>query len=146
MSDTSKPKLLDCSILPATIKLPDLAEFTSDFFDLKLNPYWREAEAGSYAWFDSYEIYSGYKLQGFYDTGLGYLASLGFAEADLLRLRPAMDFLLWVFAFDDMFDDGDLYYDVCKGQAAVDDAINAPCNPDVAQPTFKAVAALLECD
>lgn len=49
-----KLKLIDRSAFPSTIRMPDIAAYTAEVFALKTNPNWHEAEAGSYAWFDSY--------------------------------------------------------------------------------------------
>ncbi|KAG9094400.1 hypothetical protein FRC06_010835 [Ceratobasidium sp. 370] len=51
-----KLKLIDRSAFPSKIRMPDVAGYTGQFFDIKLNPHWKEAEAGSYAWFDSYAV------------------------------------------------------------------------------------------
>jgi hypothetical protein len=36
--------------------VPDIANYTSDFFSCKCNPYLSEGEVGAHAWFDSYGI------------------------------------------------------------------------------------------
>lgn len=54
MSGFPKLKLIDRSAFPSTIRMPDISSYTGEVFALKTNPNWHEAEAGSYAWFDSY--------------------------------------------------------------------------------------------
>ena len=54
MSGFPKLKLIDRSAFPSTIRMPDISGYTGEVFALKTNPHWHEAEAGSYAWFDSY--------------------------------------------------------------------------------------------
>ena len=52
------PKLLiDRSAFPSKIHVPDVLGYISEVFPLKLNAHWREGEAQSYAWFDSYGMY-----------------------------------------------------------------------------------------
>jgi hypothetical protein len=56
MSGFPKLKLIDRSAFPSKIRMPDITGYTSEVFALKVNPHWHEAEAGSYAWFDSFGI------------------------------------------------------------------------------------------
>ncbi|KAG8700219.1 hypothetical protein FRC09_006100 [Ceratobasidium sp. 395] len=138
-----KLKLIDRSSFPSKIRMPDVAGYTGQFFDVKLNPHWKEAEAGSYAWFDSYGVHSGRKRQEFFETGFGQMASLAYSDADLEHLRPSMDFILWLFAFDDMIDEGGLRDNVNGTKLAVDVTMNCLHNPDSAEPKFKIAASLL---
>ncbi|QRV91530.1 terpene synthase [Ceratobasidium sp. AG-Ba] len=133
-----KLKLIDRSAFPPKIVLPDVAGYTGQFFDVKLNPNWKEAEAGSYA-----GVHHGRKRQEFFDTGFGQMASLAYPDADLEHLRPSMDFILWLFAFDDMIDEGGLRDNVDGTKLAVDITMDVLRNPDTAQPKFKIAASLL---
>lgn len=54
MPEPSPLKPVDRSAFPTKIRLPDLENYVGEVFALKLNPHWHEAEAGSYAWLDSY--------------------------------------------------------------------------------------------
>ncbi|KAG8739728.1 hypothetical protein FRC10_005225 [Ceratobasidium sp. 414] len=143
MSGFSKLKLANHSAFPSKIHMPDIAGYTGQFFDVKSNPHRKEAEAGSYAWFNSYGVHIHPKRQKFFDTGFGQMASLAYADADLEHLRPAMDFILWLFAFDNMIEGGGLHDNVDRIKLAVDATMNALRNPDTAQPKFKIAASLL---
>lgn len=57
MTGYPKLKLIDRSAFPSKIRMPDISAYTGEVFALKVNPHWKEAEAGSYAWFDSYGMY-----------------------------------------------------------------------------------------
>lgn len=142
MSGFPKLKLIDRSAFPSTIRMPDISSYTGEVFALKTNPNWYEAEAGSYAWFDSYGVHSGRKRQEFFDTGFGLMASLAYPDADLEHLRPAMDFILWLFAFDDMTDEGGLRDSVEGVKMAIDVTMNVLRNPDAPAPKFKIAASL----
>lgn len=54
MSDFSKSTAVGRSTFPSSVQLPDIAAHTGQVFELKTNPHWHEAEAESYARFDSY--------------------------------------------------------------------------------------------
>lgn len=54
MPEYPQLNLIDRSAFPSQIHLPDIVGYTGKVFELKVNPHWQEAEAGSYAWFDSY--------------------------------------------------------------------------------------------
>ncbi|KAG8731836.1 hypothetical protein FRC10_001429, partial [Ceratobasidium sp. 414] len=143
MSGFPNFKLVDRSAFSSEIHTPDVAGFTGQFFDVKFNPHWKEAEAGSYAWFDSYGVHTRHKRQEFSNTGFGQLASLVYADADLEHLRPAMDFVLWLFDFDDMIDKGGLGDNVDGIKLAVDVTMDVLRNPDTAHPEFKFAVSLL---
>ncbi|CAE6422309.1 Presilphiperfolan-8-beta-ol synthase Short=PSPS [Rhizoctonia solani AG-1 IB] len=137
-----KLALIDRSAFPSQIRMPDISGYTGEVFALKVNPHWHEAEAGSYAWFDSYGIHSGAKRQEFFDTGFGLMASMAYPDADLEHLRPSMDFILWLFAFDDMTDEGGLRDSIERVKQAIDVTMNVLRNPDGPQPKFKIAATL----
>ncbi|CAE6450414.1 unnamed protein product [Rhizoctonia solani] len=137
-----KLALMDRSAFPSQIRIPDICGYTGEVFALKVNPHWHEAEAGSYAWFDSYGVHSGSKRQEFFDNGFGLMASMTYSDADLEHLRPAMDFILWLFAFDDMTDEGGLRDSVDRVKQAIDVTMNVLRNPDGPHPKFKIAAAL----
>ncbi|KAG8740260.1 hypothetical protein FRC10_004560 [Ceratobasidium sp. 414] len=159
MSEFPKLKLIDRSAFPSKIHMPNIVGYTGEVLKTKVNPNWKEAEAGSYAWFDSYGVHTGQKRQAYFDTGLGLMGALAFADADLEHLRPAMDFVLWLFAvsmnftqlgpyttlrplqFDDLTDVEGLG-DVNRTKHTVDDMMNVLHNPDTAKPESRIAAVL----
>ncbi|QRV81310.1 terpene synthase [Ceratobasidium sp. AG-Ba] len=84
----------------------------------------------------------GRKDQALDHSGLGQLGALVYPEADLLHLRPPMDFLIWLFAFDDMFDEGDLRGNIHGTKMVIDNAMDVLRNPGTAKPGCPAVAAI----
>ncbi|KAG8751483.1 hypothetical protein FRC11_009335, partial [Ceratobasidium sp. 423] len=128
------------SPLPAQIILPGISKYTRQYFTLRCNPFHREGEAGSYAWFDSYEIFSGAQREKFFSCNFCLLVSLLYPDADLEHLRPAMDFMLWLFAFDDMADLGEFKLEGLK--RAVDTTMNVLHKPDDVLPKLKIAATL----
>ncbi|QRV73699.1 terpene synthase [Ceratobasidium sp. AG-Ba] len=144
MPESSQLNLRDRASFPSKILMPDIPGFTGQFFDVKLNPHWQEVETESYAWFKTYEIRSGSRGQDLCDTGLGQMAALVYPEADLLHLRPSMDFVIWLFAFDDLFDEGELRSDISGTRAAINNALDVLRNPDTAKPNSRAATSLLD--
>ncbi|KAG9123248.1 hypothetical protein FRC07_015191 [Ceratobasidium sp. 392] len=141
MPEMAKLKSIDRSTFPPKIQMPNIVGYTGEVLKTKVNPNWKEAEASSYAWFDSYGIHTDRKRQAYFDTGLGLMGALAFADADLEHLRPAMDFVLWLFAFDDLTDVEGLG-DADGTKRMADDLMNVLHNPDTAQPEFKITAVL----
>ncbi|KAG8684498.1 hypothetical protein FRC08_013661 [Ceratobasidium sp. 394] len=141
MPEFPKLKLIDRSVFPSSIRMPNIVGYTGEVLKTKVNPNWKEAEAGSYAWFDSYGVHTGQKRQAYFDTGLGLMGALAFPDADLEHLRPAMDFVLWLFAFDDLTDVEGLG-DVNRTKPTVDDMMDALHNPDIAKPESRIAAVL----
>ncbi|CAE6390814.1 unnamed protein product [Rhizoctonia solani] len=126
--------LLSCIILP------NIGDYTRRFFSLRCNPFHQEGETASHAWFDSYGIMSGPQREKFFSCNFCLLVSLLYPDADLEHLRPAMDFMLWLFAFDDMADLGDFRLEGLK--RAVDITMNVLQKPDDVQPELKIAATL----
>ncbi|CAE7142636.1 unnamed protein product [Rhizoctonia solani] len=127
------------------IVLPDISKYTRQHFVLRCNPLYQLGETASEAWFDSYGlgytgILSGTRLEKFFGYRFCLLASLCFPDADLDHLRPAMDYFIWVFAFDDMADLGELGIE--EWQCAVDTTMDILHNPDRVQPKLKIAATL----
>ncbi|KAJ1300592.1 hypothetical protein OPQ81_002246 [Rhizoctonia solani] len=120
--------------------VPSIAGYTSNFFKSKCNPHLEEAEASSHDWFDSYGIYSGNTRRKFYESRFCLLAALCYPDADMEHIRPAMDFFLWTFAFDEMADLGEFSPEKLK--SAVDVTMNALRDPDAPQPDLKIVSVL----
>ncbi|QRV79773.1 terpene synthase [Ceratobasidium sp. AG-Ba] len=138
MTNSLELALSECFPLPSKIHIADILSFTGQFFDIKVNPHWKEAEAESYTWLKSYGILTS-RLD---KSGLGQLGALVYPEADLLHFRPSIDFLIWIFAFDDMFDEGNLRGNIYATKIVIDNAMDVLRNPDTAKPGSKAVAAL----
>ncbi|KAG8696130.1 hypothetical protein FRC08_007345 [Ceratobasidium sp. 394] len=136
-----KLNLIDRSAFPSMIRMPNIVSYTGEVLKTKVNPKWKEAEAGSYAWFDSYGLVTGRKRQVYFNAGFGLMGALAFADAELERLRPAMDFILWLFAFDDLNDVEGLE-DVNGAKRTVDDVMNVLRNPDTARPESRVAACL----
>ncbi|CUA72593.1 Linoleate 10R-lipoxygenase COP4 [Rhizoctonia solani] len=116
--------------LPLRCNIPNIAAYTREFFASKCNPYHPEAESGARAWFDSYGIYSDKKREKFFDSQFCLLASLLYPNADLEHVRPAMDFILWLFSVR-IYKLLELWEFSTGGlRLAVDVTMNAIRNPD----------------
>ncbi|QRV92112.1 terpene synthase [Ceratobasidium sp. AG-Ba] len=137
-----KHKLIDRSAFPSKIRMPNLVQMTGKYLKTKINPHWKQAEEGSYKWFESYGIHSDQKLQKFFNTEFGLMGALAFPDADLEHLRPAMDFVLWLFTFDDLTDTEGLRDDINGVENAVNEVMDVLRNPNVAQPKFIAAQML----
>ncbi|KAK7459648.1 hypothetical protein VKT23_009630 [Stygiomarasmius scandens] len=93
---------------PSEFRLRDLAAITGAVCELKSNPYIREANESSEAWFKSIGAYQGKKLQRFFSHRFDYFAELSFPDADQQHLETCIDFFFWAFSFDDLSDEGEL--------------------------------------
>lgn len=142
MTEHSQPSLIGSLTFPPQVQLPDIAGYTGSFFSLKTNPHWQQVEAESYAWFDSYGIYSGIKRQKYFDSAFGLMGALAFADADLERLRPSMDFVLWLFAFDNLTDESELCNDAEAVGRIIEVAMKTLRDPEAPVPDIKIVACL----
>ncbi|KAG8739301.1 hypothetical protein FRC12_016370 [Ceratobasidium sp. 428] len=69
------------------------------------------------------------------------MAATILADADLEHLRPSMDYMLWLFAFDDWCD-VECSQDVGGAGQALRSIMDTLRKPDVAQPELKIVGAL----
>jgi len=126
-----------------SIQLPDVSGYTSKVFELKTNPHWQEAETQSYARLDNYGLYTGAKREKFFGAGFGLMTALCYPDADLERLSTTTDFVLWLFSFDDMADEGEFKEDVEGVKTAIDTMINVLRKPDAATPDL-IIAAFLQ--
>ncbi|CAE6452514.1 unnamed protein product [Rhizoctonia solani] len=133
-------RLYDSDISCSQILLPDISKYTRQYFVLKCNPFHQEGETASHAWFDSYGILSDSDRKKFFDCRFCLLVSLLYPDADLDHLRPAMDFMLWLFSFDDMADLGEFKLEGLK--RAVDITMTVLQDPDSIQPNLKIAATL----
>ncbi|KAG8941644.1 hypothetical protein FRC04_004130 [Tulasnella sp. 424] len=100
---SSLPDVSDDQI---TFILPDIIDYCP--FELKVNPHYKAASAESDAWFDSFEIHKGAKYTEFHRAKFGLLTAMSYPEASYTHLRNCCDFMSWLFAFDDLTDDGGL--------------------------------------
>ncbi|CAE6504051.1 unnamed protein product [Rhizoctonia solani] len=142
MSSISKLHPIDRSSFPRSIRIPDTAGRTREVFALKVNPHHDEAESGSLAWFDAHGIHSGPEREEFLSARYCLLASYCYPDADLEHLRPVMDFIIWLVAFDDMVDEGEFCDSIEAMKHAFDITMNVLRNPDAPHPNLKYVAAL----
>ncbi|CAE6450060.1 unnamed protein product [Rhizoctonia solani] len=146
-SQLPTPQLITSATLPSQILLPNVLEYTSKVFGLEINPHHLQAEVESYEWFDTfgeyldYRIHAGAKRQKFFDAGFGLMTALCYPQCDFPHLRVTMDFVLWLFSFDDLTDAGGL--DSVQGmKRAVDVTMKVLRDPASPPPKFK-VAAML---
>ncbi|THU78121.1 terpenoid synthase [Dendrothele bispora CBS 962.96] len=93
---------------PSEFRLRDLAAITGEVCELKRNPYIREANESSEAWFKSIGAYHGKTLQRFFSHRFDLFAELSFPDADEQHLETCIDFFFWAFSFDDLSDEGEL--------------------------------------
>ncbi|KAF8699596.1 Terpene synthase, partial [Rhizoctonia solani] len=141
MPQSTCTKLLDYSKLPSQIRLPDIIGYTSKVFATRYNPNQLQAEAESYQWFDSYDIIPESKRQKFFGSGLGLMTSMCYPDAQFERFRITLDFVLWLFTFDDMTDAGALD-DVERMKLAIGLTMQVLQDPKVPTPKFRIAAAL----
>ncbi|KAH7325457.1 isoprenoid synthase domain-containing protein [Rhizoctonia solani] len=139
MAAHSSSHLFD-NTLPPRLLLPDISKYTRQYFTLTCNPFHQEGEIASQAWFDNYGVLSGAQRKQFFDRKPCLLVSLSYPEADMEHLRPTMDFMLWLFAFDDMADLGEFKLEGLK--RAVNITMNTLREPGGAQPELKIAATL----
>ncbi|KAH7334074.1 isoprenoid synthase domain-containing protein [Rhizoctonia solani] len=144
MAQTTSSKILDYSKFPPYIRLPDITGYTSKIFAAKCNPYQLQTELESYKWFDSYDIIPDNKCQKFFGSGLGLMTAMCYPDTDPERFRLTLDFVLWLFTFDDMTDAGALD-DVGRMKLAVDLTMQVLLDPQTPPPKFKIAAALQSC-
>ncbi|QRW20740.1 terpene synthase [Rhizoctonia solani] len=142
MSSISTLHQTERSLLPPSIIIPDTVGHTRDIFALKLNPHHEEAEAGSLAWFDNYDLHAGPHREEFLSARYCLLASYCYPDADLGHLRPVMDFIIWLVAYDDMADDGEFCDSIEALKHAFGITLKFLRNPDAPHPNLKYLAAL----
>ncbi|CAE6511776.1 unnamed protein product [Rhizoctonia solani] len=141
MSEFPTPQLVASATLPPQLHLPNVLAYTSKVFGLECNPHYQQVEAESYAWYDSFGIGTDVKRQKFCDAGFGLMTGLCYPDCDFAHLRVVMDFVLWLFSFDDLTDAGGL--DSIQGmKRAVEVTMKVLRDPTSQPPKFK-VAAML---
>ncbi|CAE6374100.1 unnamed protein product [Rhizoctonia solani] len=144
MSQSTCSKILDYSKLPSQIHLPDIIGYTSKAFATSSNPNQLQAEVESYKWFDSYGVIPDSKRQKFFGSGLGLMTAMCYPDANLERFRITLDFVLWLFTFDDMTDAGALD-DVERMKLAIGLTMQVLRDPEAPTPKFQIAAALQSC-
>ncbi|KAG8908272.1 hypothetical protein FRB99_007805 [Tulasnella sp. 403] len=127
--------LPDVSSEPIQFILPDIIEYCP--FELKVNPNYPAASAESDAWFDSFNIHKGDKYAEFHRARFGLLTAMSYPEADYTHLRNCCDFMSWLFAFDDLTDDGGLRENIEGTKKAAQIMMQALRNPKTFRTEFK---------
>ncbi|CAE6399129.1 unnamed protein product, partial [Rhizoctonia solani] len=88
------------------VSLPKLSSYITEAFDIcaQTNPHHPEIAPASYAWLESYEIYTNEKCQKFINAKFDLAAALCFPRTDVSRLCIILDIMLWYFSFQGMVD------------------------------------------
>ncbi|KAG9014251.1 hypothetical protein FRB94_013561 [Tulasnella sp. JGI-2019a] len=115
--------------------LPDLIGYCP--FTLHVNPHYEAASAESDAWFDSFGIHRGSRRDEFKIAKFGLLTAMSYAQADHAHLRNCCDFMSWLFAFDDLTDDGGLRENIDGMKKAAKIMMDALRNPKTYKTEFK---------
>ncbi|KAG9009834.1 hypothetical protein FRB93_005105 [Tulasnella sp. JGI-2019a] len=115
--------------------LPDLIGYCP--FTLHVNPHHEAASAESDAWFDSFDIHRGHRHEEFKIAKFGLLTAMSYAQADHVHLRNCCDFMSWLFAFDDLTDDGGLRENIEGMKTAAKITMDALRNPKTYKTEFK---------
>lgn len=109
--------------------MPDIIAYFP--FTLRVSPHYEKVSRASEAWFRTYGVHSGRKLDEFYKSNFCLSGAMCFPEADEIHLRNCCDFLLWLWAFDDLTDDGDLQSNISGARRTADAMIGALRQNDV---------------
>ncbi|KAJ3169371.1 hypothetical protein HDU87_000646 [Geranomyces variabilis] len=117
-----------------TFVIPDLVKECR--MELKCNPYYEEAREAAEAWFDSYKVHTGVRREEFYRAKFCLLGALSYPNADAERLRNCCDFINWLFAFDDLTDDGDLRKNLAGTKKVAEIMVRALEDPHNAKTDF----------
>ncbi|KAG8917205.1 hypothetical protein FRC03_004894 [Tulasnella sp. 419] len=120
---------------PTTFVLPDIIGYCP--FELKVNPHYRLASAESERWFDGYGIHKGQKRTDFLRANFGLLTAMSYPEANYNQLRNCCDFMNWLFAFDDLSDDGGLRENIDGMKLAAEITVKSLRDPKNFRTTFK---------
>lgn len=135
------PTPSSCSSLPDVpeelyqFTLPDIIDYCP--FELKTNVHYEAASAESNAWFNSFDIHRGPKRAEFLRAKFGLLTAMSYPEADYDHLRNCCDFMSWLFAFDDLTDDGGLRENIDGTKKAAQIMMQALRNPKTFRTEFK---------
>ncbi|KAJ6534137.1 isoprenoid synthase domain-containing protein [Mycena capillaripes] len=125
-----------------SFQLPALAHALSRL-ELKSSPFYLTAEAEAHGWFESYNVYPPLECKAFLEYDFAYLSALGYPESvTQSRLETCMEFIFWVFAYDDIADESGLKHSQNGNQLAADISIEILNNPDGPIPKFKYVRML----
>ena len=127
--------LPDISDEVVTFVLPDIIDYCP--FELKVNPHYESASAESDQWFDSFNIHRGAKYTEFHRARFGLLTAMSYPEASQTHLRNCCDFMSWLFAFDDLTDDGGLRENIQGTKKAAEIMMQALRQPKTFKTEFK---------
>ncbi|KAF8186040.1 isoprenoid synthase domain-containing protein [Mycena galopus ATCC 62051] len=120
-----------------SFQLPALAHALSSL-ELKSSPFYLKAKAKAHAWFESYNVYPPLECKAFLEYDFAYFSAFGYPETvTQSRLETCMEFILWVFAYDDIADESGLKHSQDGNQLAVDIILEILNNPDGPIPKFK---------
>ncbi|KAJ7343905.1 isoprenoid synthase domain-containing protein [Mycena albidolilacea] len=115
-------------------RLPALQHAVSSF-ELKISPYYHEAERQAHAWFDSYEVYTGLKRENYLSHRYPDFAARVYPEAHTqAHLETCMALMLW---YDDLSDESGLKHNVEGLELAANISIQALRDPDGPAPTLR---------
>lgn len=96
---------------PYQFVLPDIIGYCP--FPLRRSPCYKSASAESDDWFESFDIRHGGALDEFRRAKFGLNCAYTYSQAvGHPELRNCCDFMSWLFAFDDLADDGGLKNDL----------------------------------
>ncbi|KAJ6612129.1 isoprenoid synthase domain-containing protein [Mycena sp. CBHHK59/15] len=124
-------------LLPTHFQLPRLLEAVSTF-EFKTNPYYEAADDEMHVWFNSYNVYSGLKLQEYLSHDYGLLCAWVYPETRTQgHLETCMALNLWLFAYDDLSDESGLKHSAAGVRLATDISMQVLRNPDGAVPKFR---------
>lgn len=114
-------------------RLPDILGYLP--FKLSLNPHLDAVSAESNAWMEACGFLRKSELGRRHTlAGCNYLTALVFPEADQERLRLCCDYVNAIFAWDDVFDDGDLTENPEGAHIAMEDIMNSLRDPEHYKP------------
>ncbi|KAG8979837.1 hypothetical protein FRB94_010944 [Tulasnella sp. JGI-2019a] len=117
--------------------LPDIIAYFP--FPLRQSPFYEAASAESDAWFESYDIHRGQAaLDDFRRARFGLVCSRIYSQSNThAQLRNCCDFMSWLFAFDDLTDDGGLRQNIEGMRKAAYVSMQALRNPKTFRTEFK---------
>ncbi|KAJ7689290.1 isoprenoid synthase domain-containing protein [Mycena rosella] len=127
-----------------SFQLPSLLRAVSPF-ELKTNPYHKDAETRASLWFERYGVYTGRKRDKFFGHDYGSLCAWTYPDTPTgSHLETCIAFNLWLFAYDDMADESGLKKSAEGLKLGGDICIEVLKDPDVVVPMFKFAQMLQE--
>lgn len=98
---------------------------------VRVSPHYAKAAQASEAWFGDHNIYVGRALERFFRCKLTLCVAMSYPDADEVALRNMSDCAMWLSAFDDLTDKGDLQNNAQGAQEAADRMMDALMRPHV---------------